>query len=306
MKDKQCLFCNQPSDQFVEIDSTQSSDPILRYECKTCGCVSCFDECTYMLSSDFLAANKHIISGYFRELKERNIKKLAPFSAKEIMELPHRAEIPKTIPEKINKLILHMGKSKSVFGFEFVFTWEEDYSLAYATDPGEFRNIYNFLLNEKIIEKKNDSMRACSLSMKGWNKFYALESEGANNKTCFIAINFDTSLNEALCAIKETILNCDYEPYCLKGEHSNDQITDRIIAGINKSKFLIAEFTGQKQGVYYEAGYAKGQRKDVIWLCKKDDADHLHFDTRQYNHILWENISDLKTQLKDRILATIR
>jgi hypothetical protein len=57
--------------------------------------------------------------------------------------------------------------------------------------------------------------------------------------------------------------------------------------------------------VYFEAGYAMPLGLPVIWLCQEDDKNRVHFDTRQYNHIFWKDIEDLRTQLRNRILATI-
>ena len=58
-------------------------------------------------------------------------------------------------------------------------------------------------------------------------------------------------------------------------------------------------------GVYFEAGFAMGLGIPVIWLCRKDDLENAHFDTRQYNHIPWESAEDLRSQLRDRIIATV-
>ena len=67
---------------------------------------------------------------------------------------------------------------------------------------------------------------------------------------------------------------------------------------------------GQKIGVvrgsaYFEAGFAVGLGIPVIWTCRKDAIDHLHFDTRQFNHIKWEKPADLMIQLADRLEAAI-
>ena len=88
-------------------------------------------------------------------------------------------------------------------------------------------------------------------------------------------------------------------------QHIN-KIDDEIIAEIRNSKFLIADFTGNRGGVYYEAGFAYGLGIPVIWTCKKEDISELHFDTRQYNHITWTNSEDLYIQLVNRIKATIK
>lgn len=68
---------------------------------------------------------------------------------------------------------------------------------------------------------------------------------------------------------------------------------------------LIADFTKQRGGVYFEAGFAMGLGIPVIWSCRSDDINNLHFDTRQYNHIVWNDYSDLRTKLVNRIKATV-
>ena len=67
----------------------------------------------------------------------------------------------------------------------------------------------------------------------------------------------------------------------------------------------MADVTNHRQGVYFEAGYALGLGIPVIWTCRKDDLDNCHFDTRQYNHIVWETPEELATALEHRIRATI-
>ena len=72
-----------------------------------------------------------------------------------------------------------------------------------------------------------------------------------------------------------------------------------------KGDLLVADFTGQRAGVYFEAGFALGLGLPVIWTCNEEDKDALHFDTRQFNHILWTCEADLFQKLKRRIEATI-
>ena len=88
-----------------------------------------------------------------------------------------------------------------------------------------------------------------------------------------------------------------------------DKIDDEIIAEIRRSRFLVADFThgedGARGGVYYEAGFAYGLRLPVIYSCRKDMVDKLHFDTRQYYHIIWETPEELRDGLAQRIEARI-
>lgn len=52
-------------------------------------------------------------------------------------------------------------------------------------------------------------------------------------------------------------------------------------------------------------GFAQGLNKDVIWTCRSDEEKKVHFDTRQYCHIFWDDVKDLKKKLVARIKATI-
>ena len=67
----------------------------------------------------------------------------------------------------------------------------------------------------------------------------------------------------------------------------NDKIDDRILAEIRRSGLMVADFTGNRGGVYFEAGFARGLGLPVISTVHKDHLKDVHFDTRQYNHIVW-------------------
>jgi len=68
---------------------------------------------------------------------------------------------------------------------------------------------------------------------------------------------------------------------------------------------VVADFTGSRPGVYFEAGFAMGLGIPVIWTCQHDDVGKLHFDTRQYAHVCWDAAADMRTKLRNRIAATI-
>ncbi len=88
--------------------------------------------------------------------------------------------------------------------------------------------------------------------------------------------------------------------------HHNEKICDKIMAEIRSSQFLVADVTGQRQGVYFEAGFAMGLGRSVIWTCREDQLEEVHFDTRQYSHIVWKSPEDLREKLANRIKATFQ
>ena len=69
----------------------------------------------------------------------------------------------------------------------------------------------------------------------------------------------------------------------------------------------MADFTGHRGGVYFEAGFALGLGLQVIWTVRKDALEGSHFDTRQFNFIQWEDgkLPEFRAALQNRIEATI-
>lgn len=79
-----------------------------------------------------------------------------------------------------------------------------------------------------------------------------------------------------------------------------NEITDEITNSIA----LIADLTGNRGGVYYEAGIARGLQLcnhpiKLILTCNKEyfEKEKVHFDVSGDNIILYDNESDLKIKL---------
>lgn len=104
----------------------------------------------------------------------------------------------------------------------------------------------------------------------------------------------------AINSFEKAISDAGYEPMRIDRREHNGKIDDQIIVEIKKSKFVVCDFTGHRGGVYFEAGFAMGLGKPVIWCCKEDYFNDLHFDTRQYNHIKWETKTNC---IKNYIIA---
>ena len=121
---------------------------------------------------------------------------------------------------------------------------------------------------------------------------------------------FDKSMDEAYgSGIRPAIEKAGYRPVRIDEKPHNKKIDDEIIAEIRRSRFVVADFTegeeGTRGGVYYEAGFAHGLNIPVIFTCRKDSLERVHFDTRQYNHVVWEDFNHLRESLVQRISAVI-
>lgn len=101
--------------------------------------------------------------------------------------------------------------------------------------------------------------------------------------------------------IERAIVKSGNTPYFLDLDAHNDNIFNRMLAEIVGCRFLIADFTTQNPGVYYEAGYAKALGKTVIHTCKQADFNNVHFDIKQTQFVIWETQDDLASKLSEQI-----
>jgi len=147
--------------------------------------------------------------------------------------------------------------------------------------------------------------RLLYISGSGW-EFLQESIKSLDSNEVFIAMSFNHSLDKFYeDVIKAGMKQAGYDPVRMDESKHNNRIDDEIMAQIRKSKFIVADLTKQNQGVYFEAGFALGLGLQVIWMCEEREFENVHFDTRQYNTIIWSeaNYADAKKRLQDRIEA---
>lgn len=149
----------------------------------------------------------------------------------------------------------------------------------------------------------------------GWNSVYS-SNISVNSKKVFIAMQFnwpdaEETKNQFIEAVKLGCLDCGYEADIVP-QHHLEPITDKIIAGIKSSRFVVADFTFNNRGAYYEAGYARGFGVPVIHTImdghadgKPEDGKRLHFDIQQINYLKWSDPKEVREKIRDRIKAVI-
>jgi nucleoside 2-deoxyribosyltransferase len=167
--------------------------------------------------------------------------------------------------------------------------------------------LFDYLVKAKGFLLSDDDQNGFKISPAGWAHLDDTERQ-INSVQAFVAMMFSSRTNKLWAnGISKGIADAGYKPFRIDKLDHNNRIDDEIIAAIRKSKFLVADFTGNRGGVYFEAGFALGLGQQVIWLCRKDELDKVHFDTRQYNHITWEidKLPELARALTLRIEATI-
>ena len=242
-----------------------------------------------------------LASGAVREMTEAG---LDPFVEK-LDEILASVAIPEDPLEQIDRLVLYLlGRTGSAA--EYVgLNLRTDRAIAYARDEAEFRFLLTKGAELDYFERATgaDQYR---LTLEGWRRAKELSQNRRDSAQAFVAMWFDPQMDVAFQkGIRPALEETGYRPLRIDMAEHNDKIDDRIVAEIRKSGLLVADFTGNRGGVYFEAGFALGLGLPVIWLCREDQIQEVHFDTRQYNHIVWSTPEDLRAKLRNRIEATL-
>ena len=119
------------------------------------------------------------------------------------------------------------------------------------------------------------------VSVEGYSHIADLASK-RDSAQCFVAMWFGKDVDVLYHqGIKPAIEAAGYKAIRIDEKPHANKIDDEIIAEIQRSRFLVADFThgkdGARGGVYYEAGLAHGLNLDVIFTCRNDMKDNLLF-----------------------------
>lgn len=308
-----CLFCGS------SINSENMLSGSLNYEvdCPQCGLYPITHRIRIGLMKDQYGQYKHLIAGVTREKNELGIG-MDLITTENILNIINDPLIPKTIGQKLDKVLLYFYKRTEEFRQEFYITDDIPYSIGYAHSFEELEKMIETLVEQEVFAKNPiaiDGVTSFSITYEGMTRAEKLLTTSIGSNKVFVAMGFKNDLLEAhKKAIQPACEECNLTAFLIPEIEHNDDITDRIIAEIKTSKFVITDFTYNNQGAYFEAGYAQGRGLPIIRTCKKEwfdgtdekgDKNRLHFDINHYNFILWEDYEDLKEKLINRIKATI-
>ncbi|MCK6478654.1 MAG: hypothetical protein L6R43_00475 [Planctomycetes bacterium] len=221
------------------------------------------------------------------------------------------SSVPRRISDRIDAFLISTHKRMGRIGVPAQFSVHDDYPLFHCKDDSEFHHFLMLALNMGLVTvgSRDASGRVpVELTTSGWMRLDELQGPApATGHQCFVAMRFSEEMAPVYQqGMEPAIRECGYEPIRVDRVEHNNKICDLIIAELKRSRLVVADFTFNRGGVYFEAGYALGLGVPVIWTRRATASDELHFDTRQYNHIEWTTPEDLRVKLKARIEATAR
>lgn len=272
--------------------------------CPRCGEYQITDRGVETLDAKSFRSVAHRMSWVTRQASDRG----GPVVIKQdtIGELLAAAPKDGDLIETGDRLLEWIGSRSHRFGGAVRIEAANDYPVICARDAEEFGYILDYLRDRDYVRPHKRGANGIELAPNGWERLERLRVPGRESRTAFVAMSFASEMKDAYShGIRPAIEEAGYSPVRVDGIEHIDRIDDRIVAEIRRSRFVVADCTGQRGGVYFEAGFAMGLGLPVLWACRSDDVGRLHFDTRQYNHVVWETPADLRVRLSARILAAL-
>lgn len=245
-------------------------------------------------------------------------------------ELFSKIIYPKTLLEKFDFIIADFNKNTNNFGdkiqilksdkIDFTKVRQDipkTYLDYFCSNEQEIENVLKELKKLNYIEGEiSDCSYKVSLTSEGLRYAKSLFNRSTSTQ-CFVAMWFDKSIKSLWDRIRQAIegnpnsdknspeYGANYKAIRIDEKEHANFIPAEIIFEIKRSKFMIADLTGNRGGVYYEAGFAEGLGIPVILTCKENEIDNVHFDLKQKNILIWTD-ENLKTgEFQRKLVARI-
>jgi len=227
---------------------------------------------------------------------------------------------PRTVPERLDRTLCNLATLSPTGGHLVELTSDGVVSLAFGQTLGEALFNVRCLVERGYLDDSASEPRATrvKLTADGWERFEKLTKGSSPDNAVFVAMWFgvrekdnegDRTEEEMRRVydegIKLAVEDAGYHAIRVDEVEHNEWIMDQVLGLTRLAPFVVADFTGHRNGVYFEAGFARGLGKTVIQTCEEADLDKAHFDTRQLNHVLWTTPEELREKLYHHIMGSI-
>jgi hypothetical protein len=172
-----------------------------------------------------------------------------------------------------------------------------------AVEPEDVEWIVGNLRNQGWLCSATSNLQFDGyLSETGWRRFEELKQARISSSFAFFARRFsNTELDQVFeRCLYPAVQQTGYE---LRTVPQRAGLIDAVIENeIRRCRFLIADLSDDNAGAYWEAGFAEGLGKPVVYVCCANKRTH--FDTDHRQTVWWDLASLDQTAIK--LKAVIR
>jgi nucleoside 2-deoxyribosyltransferase len=312
--DRECIVCGT---QNVMTASTGNSHQI---NCRRCGTFTLTDTAFTTLPSEL---SDNVIRRSKMSHALRRAQTSPSFSEMSILDAALASYWSlKRLPDPVEaarNLVLWLGENHD-FAHHYATPDREMLAaqIGLPIDPGGAASAFGWLFS--MFEKRGWFRTAqgtanqvqVQLTPEGWEQYAELSQKRAESRNAFMAMKFgDADLDFMVEKyFKPAVASTGFTLKKLSDEQPAGLIDNQIRAALLSSRFIIADLSHANLGAYWEAGYAEGLGRPVIYTCEKAawDNNKTHFDTSHMVTVIWEKAKPTEAGklLTSTIRATLR
>ena len=311
-----CPVCGTPA---AKTTSREDADYV---DCPRCGAFALTGTARAVLSSiRDLKASARISHSIFKMARSGPWPKIGSDLVMSLRDSPSASPTPS---EQLDNLVLWLGETQEDPGRR-IDASPRAIAAAGAVDFGGLgfvvgEGIAQALIHSDVRWKTGLGVgsRECiilpmQLSMKGWHYFETLKRAQASSRVAFMAMPFGHDDLDKIYreCFQPAVSSTGFTLKRLDERQPAGLIDDRLRVEIRQSRFLLSDLTHKNPGAYWEAGYAEGLGRPVIYTCRRDVFDEEkqrpHFDTNHHLTVQWDpaRMPEAMEKLKNTIRATL-
>ena len=301
--DNICPICQSSLKEGIQSESQLSGDKHL-INCPKCGKYILTGSVLSWFSQTLKKGDEKIplLSYTIRRMQE---KKEVPILNSYLVEQIFKTKLP-NLSDQINNLILWIG-DRTTPGKDIAAGAAFQSILGAKTMEGvDF--VFHHLKDLKLVKSTGGLVQ---LTMSGWQYYDEIKRGAIMSRKAFMAMKYGDKDVDLIYEtyFKPAVRATGFELYRLDEDPKAGLIDDKLRVEITTSRFLISDLTHENAGAYWEAGYAEGLGKPVIYTCEKNrfETSKTHFDTNHHLTVIWDKESPeiAVRQLKATIRATL-
>jgi hypothetical protein len=175
--------------------------------------------------------------------------------------------------------------------------------------------VTQYLVGEELVYFRNDAGNKpeVRITAKGWDRYEELRRSVVESRISFMAMPFNNAKLDRVFeeCFKPAVAATGFELRRIIDQQRAGVIDDQMRVAIRRSRFTIAELTLGNNGAYWEAGFAEGLHRPVIYTCERSYFDNAetkpHFDINHCSTIIWKEreLKKAAEELKACIRVTL-
>lgn len=307
MSENTCPVCQFPLERPSEEGTTSR---VTRFDCEVCGAYSISKDVLLDLKNSDKTERDRTVLSYALHQRRRGdeIPHLESHTVKKILEqdyLPGPFEQANILFEWICDHVETIGSSLYVDSYRVR-------TLCGAINSRDILYIIDHLDFQGLVSAQTDTGGFnVSVTFAGWQHLYEHVRTAKDSRQVFMAMHFnDKVMDDAFEKHwQPAVAQTGFHLFRIDKKPEAGSIINAMRSAIRKSRFVLADLTDENQGAYWEAGFAEGMDKPVVYLCRQDQFEDTktHFDVNQQQTVVWDpkNLQDAAERLKLVIRNTL-